>query len=399
MKPNFDTRVKVFITVILVWSSNGHMLRGDEPYYEKRPLSDWLFAEPNVEQANAISHIGTNAIPTLLEILGATDRTSKRIARKLDNKSILIWVKSEDFREEDFQRYAVRAFQILGTNADTAIPRLRVLLNEQDTSLSAAQALAAIGPEGYMVLTNHAEGAMTGNLALALGENSNGDPTAIHILIVALKNNDPGVRANAADSLINKDPKQAIPALTEALDDNDPYVLSRVAGALGSYGARAEGACPKLVSVFSSTIANPKKDAETNLGLGILANLRKINSNYARKAEEIALAGGPLNITRTDYTKTRLDNGVVLIAGGYLDTWYAGRSQQCLSDAELLDPKTGKWTETGRMNLARYGHTAELQADGDVLIAGGYDKTGKIASSELYNPNSGTWIIVTNSHK
>jgi hypothetical protein len=54
-----------------------------------------------------------------------------------------------------------------------------------------------------------------------------------------------------------------------------------------------------------------------------------------------------------------------------------------LASAELYDPRTGKFVETGAMGTARAGHTATLLLDGRVLITGG-DTNGLTA--ELYQP-------------
>ena len=63
--------------------------------------------------------------------------------------------------------------------------------------------------------------------------------------------------------------------------------------------------------------------------------------------------------------------------------------------AELYDPATGQWAETGSMHVARSGSVASLLADGRVLVAGGLDPgkgyLGALASAELYDPTSGTW--------
>ena len=48
-----------------------------------------------------------------------------------------------------------------------------------------------------------------------------------------------------------------------------------------------------------------------------------------------------------------------------------------LTSAELLDPATGKWTETGEMNIARYGHSAPCPS-GKVLVSSGRDNAGQV---------------------
>jgi len=90
---------------------------------------------------------------------------------------------------------------------------------------------------------------------------------------------------------------------------------------------------------------------------------------------------GSLNIRRHYHTATLLDNGKVLVAGGY--------NNGLLASAELYDPATGIWSNTGSMNFARNIHTATLLENGKVLVAGGYG--GGDNSAELYDPNTGTW--------
>ncbi|MFH1642767.1 MAG: C25 family cysteine peptidase [Nanoarchaeota archaeon] len=72
-------------------------------------------------------------------------------------------------------------------------------------------------------------------------------------------------------------------------------------------------------------------------------------------------------------TATLLKNGKVLIAGGYTDS------------AELYDPDTGCFEETGSMAISRNGHTATLLNNGQVLIVGEYAAT----KAEIYNPALG----------
>src|SRR5262245_55749066 len=58
-----------------------------------------------------------------------------------------------------------------------------------------------------------------------------------------------------------------------------------------------------------------------------------------------SIATGNLNIARRLHTATLLLNGKVLITGGFNDAQLA-----TLNSAELYDPVTGRWSETGSLN-------------------------------------------------
>ena len=77
---------------------------------------------------------------------------------------------------------------------------------------------------------------------------------------------------------------------------------------------------------------------------------------------------GSLNTARDEHTATLLQNGMVLVAGGF-DSIIVSAS------AELYDPASGTWTATGSLNTARSSHTATLLQNGMVLVAGGFDST------------------------
>ncbi|MGH2391709.1 MAG: hypothetical protein ACRDIE_26245, partial [Chloroflexota bacterium] len=68
-----------------------------------------------------------------------------------------------------------------------------------------------------------------------------------------------------------------------------------------------------------------------------------------------------------------LHTGQVLVTGGNAK----------VTNAELYDPHTGKWTVTGSMHTARGAQTTTLLANGDVLVAGGEPK---LAGAEIYHP-------------
>jgi hypothetical protein len=94
---------------------------------------------------------------------------------------------------------------------------------------------------------------------------------------------------------------------------------------------------------------------------------------------------GNLNNARFFHTATTLPNGQILIAGGS-DVSDVTESGGPIASAELYDPATGAFTLTGSMEIARYEHIAALLNNGSVMVAGGYDASGNpLASAELYS--------------
>jgi hypothetical protein len=95
---------------------------------------------------------------------------------------------------------------------------------------------------------------------------------------------------------------------------------------------------------------------------------------------------GEMNTSRNNSTATLLPNGKVLVAGG---------GSSGYNSAELYYPATGSWTLTGSMNTARALHKATLLRNGKVLVVGGYGYIGAnltyFSSAELYDPTSGMW--------
>jgi len=63
-----------------------------------------------------------------------------------------------------------------------------------------------------------------------------------------------------------------------------------------------------------------------------------------------------------------------------------------LSSAELYDPATGNWTNTGSLDTARADHTTILLLSGKVLVTGGFNGFSvSLSSAELYDPATGMW--------
>lgn len=91
-----------------------------------------------------------------------------------------------------------------------------------------------------------------------------------------------------------------------------------------------------------------------------------------------------MSVARAGHTATSLPNGKVLIAGGYNGNY--------LGSGELYDPASGRFTSTGRMVTPRSGHVAVLLNDGKVLLVGGVG-TGWtfLSDAELYDTKTNTF--------
>jgi hypothetical protein len=107
-------------------------------------------------------------------------------------------------------------------------------------------------------------------------------------------------------------------------------------------------------------------------------------------------ATGSMEKERCEHTATLLQNGGVLVVGGFSGYGWA------LARAELYDPATRTFSATGGMTVDRELHTATLLANGKVLIAGGQEDANTsasevaLASAELYDPAAGTFTLTGN---
>jgi hypothetical protein len=92
-------------------------------------------------------------------------------------------------------------------------------------------------------------------------------------------------------------------------------------------------------------------------------------------------ATGSMATARIGHTASVLPSGKVLITGGSYTNYYAS--------AELFDPAAnggvGAFVATGSMATARTDHVASVLASGKVLVTGGEDAGGQLASAEIFD--------------
>jgi hypothetical protein len=158
--------------------------------------------------------------------------------------------------------------------------------------------------------------------------------------------------------------------------------------------------CPLLAQTFSSagnmtTERYAMSVTQLQNGMILIAGGQGPGSGTLASAELYNPATGTFTATgslthaRYLHTATLLNNGKVLIVGGF-------SSGDVRDDSELYDPATGLFTPTGSLITARVWHTANVITTGanagNVIVIGGQSGSGgTLASAEIYNVAAGTF--------
>jgi N-acetylneuraminic acid mutarotase len=89
-------------------------------------------------------------------------------------------------------------------------------------------------------------------------------------------------------------------------------------------------------------------------------------------------SAGSMSQSRILHTVTLLPNGKVLVIGGMNS--YEGPAESYLSSVEVYDPTNNQWQQVAPLSVPRRSHTATLLEDGRVLVAGGWTNPTTVLS-------------------
>jgi hypothetical protein len=212
-----------------------------EPIYQGKSVSKWLEGysfQPNPsiplrerqewQQADrAVRHLGTNAIPTLLRVLRATDAPWKLMLVRLAAKHDII-IPSISWAGEQNVCGAM-AFASLRETASNSVPSLVQIYKEnrsRESRNAVVIALGNIGPAAQRAVPCLLDAAANSDFSLrcnalnALGEIHAQPELVVPVLVAALRNSDESrTAAEAALGDFEEDAKAAVSSLLELLKD------------------------------------------------------------------------------------------------------------------------------------------------------------------------------------
>jgi hypothetical protein len=293
-------RVILVVVGCLVLGSAAMLLwpREREPTYQGTALSEWLWRciiytndvrhHPEAQEAaDAVRHIGTNALPWLLKWMPHEMPAWKvrlvHAARSLPTshaRDLLVnALYSTPRKAVNNSTRALTGWYILGPLGSPAIPELTRLIKDRKTPIdivtAAIFALFSVGKDALAPVLEairdpggaHRDQLVWTFFVLRADELGTNGAAAVPVLARCLKDRDPNVAFAAARSLgaLKLEPELAVPSLMQSLQDSDADLRSAAAESLGRFASEAHTAVPSLVNALKDTNALVWKAASNAL--------------------------------------------------------------------------------------------------------------------------------------
>ena len=301
-----------------------------EPEYKGVKLSVWLEryhnevnAEPQrMETVDAIRQIGSNAVPTLISWLSASD--SKLKIKLMDLAEKQSFIKFKITLAMEYHDRALLGFELLGQQAKSAIPELEKLLYRPKATTYATLALCCFGENAIPVfvraLTN-TDLEVKQSLAFAIYEHYYDEelvespesrmllPVSLPVPLLLTLLEDPNyqVRVVAIRQIGDAahqgviQPLTAVPLLIKELKVLHFRYFNEAAAALATIGPDAQDAIPALLDI----LAEASKTADRESGANALGTLRALK---AKPSEVVPLLERYLKTHDADTRRWAIDS-------------------------------------------------------------------------------------------
>jgi hypothetical protein len=304
----------VVASVAFVWL-NWLLFCDGQPKYNDEKFMHWLLAQQfardeaeSDEAEQALSSIGTNAIPVLLKWLTAKEPRASAQSGPADYRWKIIaprqyeiprglamrWAEIGELREDPLGM-AFWGFTAIGAKAQPAIPVLASIVAAkyelQNGSESAewqshrryiaAEALGYLGQPACSTLMDLLQGdeetrryAISGVRRLGYGYQSPETAFAIPILVRELRSAGSPAAIDAAWALggIRWQPEATVPVLIEGLTNSDPKIARACVFALDKYGVAASNAIPGITQLKQKRILEDYQFNEVMISLSAGTN-------------------------------------------------------------------------------------------------------------------------------
>jgi hypothetical protein len=221
----------------------------DEPTYRGKTLTTWLDMQATApdgedvpEADDALRAAGTNALPTLLRLVGARDSRFGIVLGRLCDLQHLVFIRHHPSSALNLEgQHGFMVLRATGSNAAPALIKIYRANRSEFSKSAAAHSLAFIGPAANK---------------------------AIPVLLKDVNNRDAVVRVNAISALggIQSAPQAVVPPLVLSLQDSDEWVRSVTCRSLAKFRQDAALAVPALVALLGDRSWRVRDSAVFALG-------------------------------------------------------------------------------------------------------------------------------------